>query len=296
MRQGRTIASVAAAVLCSSIVFADSNTPPASLRVAAVQFRSSRDLASNTLQICRFIGEAAQAKADIVVFPECALTGYFEDVITNTTAAQLSAAEEKILQECRNAHIYAVVGTPFRDGSQLYNSAVVISPEGSIIERYYKVQLAERWPDAGDHVSVFPIDGIPCSMIICHDERYPELVRLPVLAGAKVIFYISHESGLRETNKIAPYRAQVQARAVENTVFLVQANAPANSDKSGSHGQSRIIAPDGNIIREASMTEQEVLFATLELKRATRDNARKSLSGPLRGWWEDGLKKVRIIQ
>src|SRR3954463_3198388 len=204
MRKGITVATIFVTILRCSIAFADSNIPPAVLRVAAVQFRSSRDLVSNTVEICRLIREAAQAKARVVVFPECALTGYFEDVITNTSAAQLGAAQEKILQQCRDAHIYAVVGTPFRDGSHLYNSALVISPGGNVIERYHKVQLAERWPDAGDHVSVFPIDEIPCSIIICHDERYPELVRLPVLAGAKVIFYISHESGLRETNKIAP--------------------------------------------------------------------------------------------
>jgi predicted amidohydrolase len=166
-----------------------------------------------------------------------------------------------------------------------------------VIERYHKIQLAERWPDPGDHLSVFKVDGVPCSIIVCHDERYPELVRLPVLAGAKVIFYISHESGLREERKINPYRAQIQARAVENTVWLIHANAPANADRSGSHGHSRIIAPDGNIVEEASVFDEDVLTATLDLKKATRDNAKKSLSrGPLSDWWKAGLERVRIIE
>jgi predicted amidohydrolase len=133
--------------------------------------------------------------------------------------------------------------------------------------------------------------------MICHDERYPELVRLPVLAGAKVIFYVSHESGLREEHKIGPYRAQIQARAVENTVFVVQANAPANKDATGSHGHSRIIAPDGNILQEASIFGDETLQATLDLRKATRANARNSLErGPLRDWWREGLKHVRTIE
>jgi predicted amidohydrolase len=138
---------------------------------------------------------------------------------------------------------------------------------------------------------------VPCSVIICHDERYPELVRLPVLAGAKVIFYISHESGLGSEHKINPYRAQVQARAVENTVYVVQANAPANQDLSGSHGQSRIIAPDGNIMHEASIFEEDVVSAALDLRKATRNNATNTLKrGPFRDWWEDGLRRVRIIE
>ncbi len=134
-------------------------------------------------------------------------------------------------------------------------------------------------------------------MKLSHDERYPELVRLPVLAGARVVFYISHESGLRQERKIEPYRAQIQARAVENTVFVVQANAPANVDASGSHGQSRIIAPDGNIIQEGSIFGEDVLIATLDLSQANRGNALKSVSrGPLGDWWKEGGRRVRVIE
>src|SRR5207302_2785891 len=132
-------------------------------------------------------------------------------------------------------------------------------------------------------------------IIICHDERYPELVRLPVLAGARVVFYLSHESPLAQENKIGPYRAQIQARAVENSVFVVHANAPANADASGSHGQSRVIAPDGNLIQEASMFREDVLTATLELRQATAGNARRSLNGPLGAWMRKGLELVRQI-
>ena len=164
-------------------------------------------------------------------------------------------------------------------------------------ERYHKIQLAERWPQPGDHLSVFKIDGVSCSVIICHDERYPELLRLPVLAGAKIIFYISHESGLRNEKKLNPYRAQIQARAVENSVYVVQANAPANPDARGSHGQSRIIAPDGNLLHEASIFDEDVVEATLDLRQATRGNARKSLErGPFRDWWQNGIGRVRIIE
>ena len=170
-------------------------------------------------------------------------------------------------------------------------------PAGKVIERYHKIHLVEPWPQAGDHLSVFQIDGVPCSVIICHDERYPELVRLPVLAGAKVIFYISSESGLHEESKLGPYRAQIQARAVENTVYVVQANAPANKDATGSHGQSRIMAPDGNIMEEASIFQEDVLVQTLNLRKATRSNALNSLNrGPLGDWWQDGVKRVRIIE
>ncbi len=267
------------------------------LRVAAVQFRSSPDLDENVSRIRDHLRRLADQKVRVAVFPECALTSYSEAVVKATTAKRLTEAERQVAETCREVGIYAIVGTPHRDGEALYNSATVISPSGRVLERYHKVQLAEPWPTPGDHLSVFPIEGVPCSIIICHDERYPELVRLPVLAGARVVFYLSHESGVRQERKLDPYRAQIQARAVENTVYVVQANAPANDDLTGSHGQSRVIAPDGEIIDEASMFEQEVVIADLDLRRATAANALKSLSrGPLTGWWKEGLKQVRIIE
>ncbi len=289
--------SFAAAVSFPMTLGAAESDTATSLRVAAVQMRSSRNLADNLSRITNSIHQSARQGARVVVFPECALSGYFADTVTNLTAGQITAAAQQVAEACRQAGVYAVVGTAWREGDKLFDSALVIAPTGKVLERYHKIQLAERWPQPGDHLSVFKIEGVPCSVIICHDERYPELVRLPVLAGAKVIFCISHESGLRSEHKLNPYRAQIQARAVENTVYVVQANAPANQDLSGSHGQSRIIAPDGNIVHEASIFEEDVVSAALDLRKATRNNATNTLKrGPFRDWWEDGLRRVRIIE
>lgn len=267
------------------------------LKVAAVQMQSTRSFADNLTRITNSIHDCARRGARVVAFPECALTGYFAESATNVTAAQLADAEARLGEACRAADVYALVGSAWREEGKLFNSALIFAPSGKVIERYHKIQLAERWPEAGDHLSVFKLDGVPCSVIVCHDERYPELVRLPVLAGAKVIFYLSHESGLREEHKINPYRAQIQARAAENNVFVVHANAPANTDTTGSHGQSRVIAPDGNILREASIFGEDVLIETLDLKKATRGNAENSIKrGPLGDWWKTGLQRVRIIE
>ncbi len=267
------------------------------LRVAAVQMRSCRDRHQNILQIQRHLRRLAAEGVRVAVFPECALTGYFEDVVKATSAGQLADAERQVAETCRDVGIYAVVGTPTRQSDALYNSAVVFAPTGKVIERYHKIQLAESWPTPGDHLSVFKVDGVPCSIIVCHDERYPELVRLPVLAGSRVIFYVSHESGVQQESKIAPYRAQIQARAVENTVFVIHANAPANQDTTGSHGQSRIVAPDGNVVKEASVFGEDVVVSDLDMSLATGENARRSQTrGPLGDWWQEGVKSVRRIE
>jgi predicted amidohydrolase len=274
---------------------AESSVPK--LRVAAVQMRSTRDLSANIAKIDKFLEQCAKGRARVAVFPECALTGYFDkEFMQAISADEIEKAEKQVADSCRKHDIYAIIGTPHRDSDRLYNSATVFTPQGKVLARYHKIQLAESWPVGGDELFVFKIDGIPASIIVCHDERYPELVRLPVLAGSRLVFYLSHESGLDKESKIAPYRAQIQARAVENSVYVVQANAPANSDTTGSHGQSRVIAPDGNIVEEASMFGEDVTFATLEMADATGKMAQLSVDrGPLGDWWRTAVKKVRVI-
>lgn len=272
---------------------------PATLVVAVVQFQSGADIAENVDRHCRHIRDCAQAGAQVVVFPECSVTGYSKDIAGFSNAGELAQAEARIADAARAAGVHAVIGIPTVHGTAVYNSAIVVGRDGHIIERYHKVQLAgERWATPGDHLSVFRILGIPCSIIICHDERYPELVRLPVLAGAQVIFYISHESGVSSPQKMGPYRAQVQARAVENNVFVAHANAPADRvTHQGSHGESRVVAPDGSILTEAHIYGEEVLRVPLDLSLATRTNALRSPGcGFLQHWWEGGTKMVRRVE
>jgi predicted amidohydrolase len=267
------------------------------LRVSAVQMRSTRDIAKNIHKIDEFLARCAKDGSRVVVFPECALTGFFDDAFMKAySAEQLVDAERQVAEACRKHNVCAIIGTACRDGDRLYNSAAIINPSGQILAHYHKIQLAESWPVAGDQLLVFKIGGVPASIIICHDERYPELVRLPVLAGARIVFCLSHESGLHKESKLVPYRAQIQARAVENTVYVVQANAPANPDATGSHGQSRIVAPDGNLVEEASVFGEDVLTTTLDLEPATGRLAHQSIArGPLGDWWRAGVAKVLLV-
>ncbi|MDH7601170.1 MAG: carbon-nitrogen hydrolase family protein [Armatimonadota bacterium] len=276
----------------------DKKAASQSIRVSVVQFRSSRDLEANVVRHKEYIERCAAQGSRVIVFPECSVTGYFADAIEKLDKSRLEQAEAELCKAAAASGVYVVAGIPTFLPDKAFNSAVVITPAGRIIERYHKIQLAgEKWAVPGDHLSVFSIDGVLCSIIICHDERYPEFVRLPVLAGARIIFYISHESGLQAPEKIEPYRAQIVARAVENTVYVVHANAPWDKSKNeGSHGQSRIISPSGQILVEAGIEEEQVIAADLDIKKADRWLALRSLDTEfLKSWWEQGIRLVRRI-
>ena len=274
------------------------NIEPGKLTISVVQFHARNNLVENVRRHCDYIRSCAKDGARVVVFPECSVTNYDDEVIESLTQEKLNEIDAAIAAAAKEANVYAIVGMPTKNGAKFFNSAVVFTPDGKVLERYHKVQLVgERWAVPGDHMSVFPIDDTLASIIICHDERYPELVRLPVIAGARIVFYISYESGITEERKIVPYRAQIVARAVENSVYIAHANAPGvNSNLGGSHGQSRIIRPDGNIISEASIFDEEVITATLDMKKANGNLANQSLGCDfLKSWWEDGASKVRRI-
>src|SRR5438105_1650261 len=133
------------------------------------------------------------------------------------------------------ARLFSSSVAEMQNGLQSYRMKVCLllclSTVGAIADTSLKVAAVQ-------FRSSFDVEDGPSTVIVCHDERYPELVRLPAIAGARVVYYISHESDMREENKLPGYRAQMMARAVENGVYVVAANAPGNADLTGSHGQS----------------------------------------------------------
>ncbi len=271
------------------------------LRVATVQMRSGADWRANVAKIKGFLADCAARKVQILAIPECAVSSYDAAAIKALTAEDIAVAEREIAAACREHAIAAVIGIPEIREGRLYNCALIISDQGGIIARHDKVQLVgqdKAWqctPGTAPSV-VFPIGPTRAAVVICHDSRFPELTRLPVIAGARVVFYISSEAMLLKESKMIPYRAQVQAMAVENTVYVVHANPPANDIRTGSHGQSRIVAPDGNLVQEASQLQEEVLVADLDMARATGEYALESLEGPLGDWWRAGVKQVGVLK
>lgn len=262
----------------------------ASLKVAAVQFRSARGVERNATRMREILERLADHGVQVAVFPECALTRYSKESVLTAKAEEVAAAEELIRETCRRRKIAAIFGSVYKTQARIYNTAVVVDSGGRLIERYAKIYLAgEPWFTPGNHISLFELEGVLSTVMICHDERYPELVRLPAIQGARLAYYISHQSDLTQESKLAPYRAQLMARAVENRVFIVAANAPADPGdlRNSSHGQSRIINDDGNVLREASIFGEDILIESLAIKPA---RLVRPLEGLLGEWWRQGVE------
>ena len=286
----RMLKEIVGIILSASVLRLSADDSGLKLKVAAVQFRSSFDIKQNCTRIVGHLKRLASAGVQVAAFPECALTGYDTDAWFAPSIVEVEAAEKELAQACLNSKIAAVIGSVYKVNGHLYDTAVVFNSHGKLVERYGKIYLAgEKWATPGNHIAYFDLEGVTSSVMICHDERYPELVRLPAIEGARIIYYISAESGLQQERKLAPYRAQVMARAVENGVFIVQSNAPANPDLTGSHGQSRIVSIDGNVLQESSFFNEDVAVETLTVKKAKMARPLEGLYGQ---WWKQGVDSM----
>lgn len=265
------------------------------LVVAAAQMKFRPAIAANVEWITRTIQSAGDAGVDIILFPECAVTGYNRD-FTQVGAAEIKAALEDIARSARRAHCNVLVGCPTFAGRKQYNSLVVFDRRGREIFCYAKVHLTGRdaaWFTPGNRIAFFQLDGIPCTAIICHERRYPELVRLPVMLGAQIVFHPNAGLDPRPISR-AKHRGRDGAavRAFENEIYYVFANSVGSQgDELWSAGDSKIIAPDSSVLALANNRDATVIRADIDLSRASRKYARAAQQQPafLRAHWKSML-------
>lgn len=258
--------------------------PPRKLRVAAAQMIFESTLEGNLARIETACLDAARTGAHALLLPECATTGYACD-FGRLKPAEVHTAVTTLGTLAERHRIHLLAGSPVFLGRRLFNALLVFDRRGRLVHTYAKCQLTEsdmRWFTPGDGLSLFLIDGVSATAILCHERRYPELVRLPVMAGAQIVFHPNAGMDTLEVSKRKRGGKDGMAvRAFENAVYYVFANSVGpQGDGRWSAGDSKIVAPDGTLLRLADNRKPSVLVADLDLSLATRKYAMESLQHP----------------
>lgn len=176
------------------------------LTIATCQFPVDADINKNRAYVLRQIRQAAGRGADVVHFPECALSGYAgSDMadLSNLDWDLLRRATLDVMAAAAAAGVWVVLGSTHRltGTAKPHNSVYVIDPAGAITDRYDKRFCAgdrsELTGDlahysSGNHFTVVEINGVRCGVAICHDYRYPELYREYERMGVQVMFHSYH--------------------------------------------------------------------------------------------------------
>ena len=262
-----------------------------------MKFRTS--VAENVQVICRWISKAARKGCDAVLFPECAVTGYNVD-FRRIPGSEIESGLKAVGHAAGTHRCSVLVGSPTFSGRRRFNSLVMFNRRGEEIFRYHKIHLTPR--DAkfftpGDSLAFFPIDGVPCTAIICHERRYPELVRLPVMMGAQILFHPNAGLDALAVSKTKRGgRDGIAVRAFENQIFYAFANSVGpQGDGLWSAGDSKIVAPDSRVLALANNRDETLIHASLDLSLAERKYAREALVQPafLARHWKKMLTACR---
>ncbi|MBA7478769.1 Aliphatic amidase [subsurface metagenome] len=166
------------------------------LKIATCQFAVGASITRNSRTICGFLRKAKKAKADIVHFSECALSGYVGTDFPNFDGYDwklLREETEKIMALTAELRLWVVLGSTHKltEPNKPHNSLYLINPEGRIIDRYDKRFCTPgdlRRLTPGNRFVDFSINGVKCSLLICFDLRFPEIYRWLYKEGVNCIF------------------------------------------------------------------------------------------------------------
>lgn len=222
---------------------------------------------ANLSAMVRLLNQAADRGANLVSFPELALTGYG---LPDRAAAERIAetipgpATDAIAAVCRERNLVAVFGLIERDGGKLFNAAAIVGPKG-LIGRYRKIHLpfvgVDRFLDPGDRpFAVHDLGGLKLGVAICFDASFPESIRVLTLLGADLIVLPTNWSSHAAKNAQLVSRV----RALENHVFYMAVNRTGH--ETGFHyiGQSSICHFNGDFLAFAETDQEAIITATID--------------------------------
>jgi NAD+ synthase (glutamine-hydrolysing) len=259
------------------------------LRLALAQINPTvGDLSGNAAKIVRYLLQAEKKQADIVVFPELALTGYPpEDLILKPqfildNITEIGRISKKV------PDITAIVG--FIDSGpggdicrKIYNAAAVIH-NGEIIDIYHKVMLPNygvfdemRYFTPGGRTPVYRIHGVRFGINICEDIWHAEgPAKGQAQAGAELIININ--ASPYETGKPQRREKLVRQRAVENSVCIAYLNTVGGQDELVFDGNSMVCDHEGVVTVRGRPFAEELMLIDIDVSKVRRHRKGKQPS------------------
>ena len=283
------------------------------LRIAAAQLgpvNLADSRASVVKRLVAMLREAASMGAKFVVFPELAFTTFFprywyedekEAERKFFEASMPSPETQPLFDEAKKHGIGFYIGyaelTEEEGKPHRYNTAILVSPEGTIVGKYRKIHL----PGHADHKKgaafqhlekkyfevgnlgfrTFRFMDTITGMLICNDRRWPEAFRVLGLQGAEIVtlgfntptenLHYPEPPALR----VHHHLIMAQSMAFQNAVWLVEVAKCGFEDGFRMFGHSVIVSPSGEIVAKTSSEEDEVIAHTVDL--ALGENLRKTM-------------------
>lgn len=205
------------------------------------------------------LGRAGRRGVQLAVLPELWSCGFDHENLPRHGEATPEILE--ILSQTARSLGMAIAGSlPETIEGRLYNTLIMVDADGSVAGTYRKIHLFAAGGEAktftpGSGASICQTSLGPIGGIICYDLRFPELCRLLALQGARIIVVCAQWPSPR----IGHWDILLQARAIENQVFVLGANRIGSHGRLIFPGRSKIVSPFGEILSQADDTASEAV-------------------------------------
>ncbi|OGP90009.1 MAG: hypothetical protein A2156_01420 [Deltaproteobacteria bacterium RBG_16_48_10] len=223
-----------------------------------------------------------EKKVDLVIFPELANTGYVKGRDREFGKGYINKAEkipgpftDALCASARKYGLYVISGlceAHPQIPATLYNSAVLIGPQGNIIGVHHKLHIPgeeKHYFHPGSTTDVYKTDLGNIGMLICYDATFPEIPRILSLKGAEIVCAVFNGP------KWLPYDRfdhLASTRASENRNYFILCNRVGEEDVQFS-GRSTIAAPDGQIVSRSTTEEEDIVYAVLHNDKILEERA-----------------------
>lgn len=245
---------------------------------------------ANLKRIKEYVEAAGKRGADLIVFPETALSGYDDD--TNKPRSEKmhvqlaetipGPATDEIAEITKKYNMFAVFGMPEKDKSDpsiIYNSAAIVGPDGTA-DTYRKIHLPfteADWSVRGDKPVLFDTPWGPIGVAICYDTYcFPELVRYYRAKGARLLLNVTACPDAPCTSGAA--ELTIPAYSYVNYMYIASSNLCGFDKTSYFIGGSNVIGPDtnrggthvyvGKMFNSEDSDKPEMFFGTIDLSMA----------------------------
>jgi predicted amidohydrolase len=256
------------------------------ITVAVVQmYPQLGKVEDNLIAMGKFMDKiCTEQKTDLIVFPELATTGYemglrFTDVAERVPGHQVNLLAQRAADY--STHIVFGLVTKEKVESILYNAAVVIGPDGEMLGEYRKLHLPGEERLAfrpGYRLQVFEGSFGQIGVLLGWDLAFPEVARSLALDGADLLCVCAnwgHSPAQERTMPVEEWRVYVQARAMENSTFVVASNRIGEEYSYHFFGDSMVVGPRGEFYALIDEEIEGYAVATIDLDavRKTREES-----------------------
>ena len=233
------------------------------LKIAIVQMPVKERLEENLNYIKESI---AKSGAELIIFPELALTGYQKEKKA-FNFCRIQKAIEELSFVAKREEKGVLLGLPVLEKDKIYNVAMLIDEKGELKPAGEKVLLYPEFdeplfePGRGKKLPIFK--GLRLGVVICFELRSPEVARNLLKAGADLLIVIAQWPASR----LFQWKTLLRARAIENQMPVIGVNALTEFQGVPIGGGSRIISSKGKVL--ARKKEAGILEHTLKVETPT---------------------------